>query len=216
MKFRKILLAAVVALIVSFPAIASAKVVSVEWTCNSDGWEHVIFTYEDGTTREWITKECGPASPIAVGGGFNLLFSDNTRVSERGQTFLNAMETGEIMSPRRVPARDAEATRSSSRGMETIHLKTADVGPRLAAFLTHVDPDWNANPGTPSRTFSIFDRWGVMVAGVVLVPGDMALTIPIPTGEVGERRNAKQRCLDKHGIWREKPAGEWGCWTTAK
>ena len=219
MKFRKLLWAAAIALSMSFalnvalPATASAKVVSLVWTCNSDGFEHVVITYEDGTTQEYITNACGPS--IAVGGGFNLLLSENTRVSERGQAFLLAMETDGITSPTRVPTREAGAPGSASSGMETIHLRATDVGPHLAGFLTRIAPDWKTESGTTSIAHSIFDRWGKLVTGVVLVPGDMVMTIQLPTIE-GERRNARQLCLDKLGTWREKPAGVWGCWTTAR
>jgi len=228
MKLRTILLAAVLALSVVFPSAASAKIVSAVWTCNSDGFLHVVMTFEDGSTQEWITKACGPT--IAVGSGFNVLFSDNPRVSERGQAFLNAMETDGIASPRRVPARDGEAP--ARRGtiigqpfvpgggtpgeQQTIELRPEDVGPVRAAFLARIDPDWKTEPGTPSSAQTIFDRWGKFVSGTVLVPGDMAMTIPFPTGEVAERTNAKQGCLDKQGFWRRDPARAWGCWTTAR
>lgn len=234
MRFRKILWAAAVALSMSFalnvalPATASAKVVSLVWTCNSDGFEHVVITYDDGTTQEYITNACGPS--IAAGGGFNVLFSDATRVSESGQAFLLAIETDGFSSPRRVPARDGEAP--APRGtiigqpfvpgggtpgeQQTIELRPEDVGPVLAAFLARIDPDWKTEPGTPASAQTIFDRWGTFVSGTVLVPGDMAMTIPFPTPEVGVRSDAKQGCLDKQGFWRRNAAGAWGCWTTAK
>jgi hypothetical protein len=220
MKLRTVLLAAVVALIVSLPAIASARIVSVVWTCNSDGYEHVIVTNEWGQTHEFISSRCGP-DLIAFGGGFNLLLSDNTRVSERGQAFLNGMEAGEAIPSTRVPARDARADRTRSGGVETIHLKAADVGPRLAAFFTQIDRNWNAESGTLSSAFSIFDRWGNLVGGRVLVPGDMALTISIISVAIGTAPaskgiNAQRACRDLRGTWREEPAGVWGCWTTAR
>jgi hypothetical protein len=219
-KLRMVLLAALLAGSLSLPGTASARIVSVVWTCNSDGYEHVVVTNEWGQTHEFISSRCGP-DLIAFGGGFNLLLSDNTRVTERGQAFLNTMETGEIVSPRRVPARDAEATRSPARGMDTIHLKAADVGPRLAAFFTQIDRNWNAESGTLSSAFSIFDRWGNLVGGRVLVPGDMALTISIISVAIGTAPankgiNAQRACRDLRGNWREEPAGVWGCWKTAR
>ena len=201
------------------PASASpafVKVVSAVWTCNSDGFLHVVITSEDGSVREWIYGSCGPG--IAIGQGFTLGFSDVTRVSPKGRTFLNSLESGRVIPARRVPGQPARASRAPSERMETIQLKQSEVGPQLAAFLTGIDAGWREEgPGAP-KAFSIFDRWGnllTMRGPLALVPGDMGLSVPA-NGEGGDKRNAKDRCLDKHGIWREKPKGEWGCWTSAK
>ena len=205
-----------VAASLAFASPASAKVVSAVWTCNSDGFLHVVITSDDGTVQEWITRACGPS--IAIGHGFKLDFSDKTMVSPSGKTFLSSLEQGGTISKRRVPVREAGATPKQSGGTEAIQLNQADVGPRLAALLTSIAPDWRKEGQAPSKVFSIFDRWGTMITArgaQAFVPGDMGIIIPV-NGDAGDERNAKQRCLDKHGIWRERPKGEWGCWTTAK
>lgn len=216
MKIGRLLSVVGVAASLAFASTASAKTVSVEWTCNRDGFFHVVITSDDGSSREWIYGICGPS--IAVGQGFNLVFADKKMVSPRGQTFLNSVERGSASPARPVSGTMASKSRAPSGRMETIQLKRADVGPQLAAFLTSVDAGWKTEGPGASKAFSIFDRWGNLITAqgpVALVPGDVGLTIPVK-GEGGDKRNAKQRCLDKHGVWREKPAGEWGCWTSAK
>ena len=216
MKIGRMLSVVGVAASLAFASTASAKIVSAVWTCNSDGFLHVVLTSDDGTVQEWITRACGPS--IAIGHGFKLDFSDKTMVSPSGKTFLSSLEQGGTISSRRVPIRDAGATPKQSGGTETIQLKQADVGPQLAAWLTGVAPDWRGKAEGPAKAFSIFDRWGVLITArgpQALVPGDMGLIIPVK-GDAADKKNAKDRCLDKHGIWREKPKGEWGCWTTAK
>jgi hypothetical protein len=102
--------------------------------------------------------------------------------------------------------------------METIQIRQAEVGPKLAAFLAGIDADWSKEGPGASKAFSIFDRWGTLITArgpLALVPGDVGLAVPAK-GEAGDKRNAKERCLDKHGFWREKPKGEWGCWTSVK
>ena len=217
MKIGRLLSVVGVVASLAFASTASAKVVSVVWTCNSDGFLHVVITSDDGSIREWIYGSCGPG--IAIGNGFRLGFSDKTMVSPRGRTFLNSLEKGRATPARRVPGPAAGASRAPSERMETIQLKQADVGPQLAAFLTGIDAGWRTEGPGAAKAFSIFDRWGKLITArgaEALVPGDMGLTISTNVGEAGERRNAKQRCLDKHGIWREKPKGEWGCWTSVK
>lgn len=216
MKIGRLLSVVGVAASLAFASTASAKTVSVEWTCNRDGFFHVVITSDDGSVREWIYGSCGPG--IAVGQGFNLVFGDKKMVSPRGQTFLNSVERGSASPAKPVAGPVASKSRAPSGTMETIQLKQADVGPKLAAFLTSVDAGWKTEGPGASKAFSIFDRWGNLITAqgpVALVPGDVGLTIPVK-GEGGDKRNAKQRCLDKHGVWREKPAGEWGCWTSAK
>lgn len=216
MKIGRLLSVVGVVASLAFASTASAKVASVVWTCNSDGFFHVVITQDDGSTREWIYGSCGPG--IAIGHGFKLVFSDKRMVSPSGKAFLNALEKGGARTARRVPAQAAGASRTPSGPMETIQIRQADVDHQLAAFLTSVAPDWrNEGPGVSTK-FSIFDRWGTLITArgpQALVPGDVGLAVPAE-GEAGDRRNAKQRCLDKHGVWREKPKGEWGCWTTAK
>ncbi len=216
MKIGRLLSVFGVAASLTFASVASAKVVSRVATCNSDGFIHVVLTSDDGSVREWIYGSCGPS--IAVGQGFILVFADKKVVSPRGQTFLNSLERGSASPARPVPGTVASKSRAPSVGMETIQLKQADVGPQFAAFLTSIDAGWrNEAPGASTK-FSIFDRWGALITArgpQALVPGDVGLTVPVQ-GEAGDKRNAKERCLDKHGIWREKPKGEWGCWTTAK
>ncbi|MDP1890446.1 MAG: hypothetical protein Q8K55_06090 [Gemmatimonadaceae bacterium] len=216
MKFRKLLSVVGIMASLALASTASAKVTSAVWTCNSDGFLHVVITSDDGSVREWIYGSCGPS--IAVGQGFNLVFGEKRMVSPRGQTFLNSLEKGGAIPARRVAAPAAGASRSRSERAETIQLKQAEVGPQLAAFLTGIDAGWReARSGAP-KAFSIFDRWGKLITArgpLALVPGDVGLSVPAK-GEAGDKRNAKDRCLDKHGIWREKPKGEWGCWTTAK
>lgn len=216
MKIGKLLSVVGVAASLAFASPASAKVVSLVWTCNSDGFLHVVITSEDGSVREWIYGSCGPS--IAVGQGFNLVFAEKRMVSQRSQTFLNSLEAGGATPARRALGQTADKSRAPSGRTETIQLKQADVGPQLAAFLTGIDAGWRAEGPGASKAFSIFDRWGNLVTArgpLALVPGDVGLTIPV-RGEVGDKRNAKDRCLDKHGVWREKPKGEWGCWTSAK
>lgn len=228
MKFRTVLLAAVLALSVVFPSAASAKLVSAVWTCNSDGFLHVVMTFDDGSTQEWITKACGPdsPSPIAMGGGFTLLFSESTRISERGQAFLDGMEAGEAISSTRVRVRDRDpmavgnpigiaiGTHMDPGSLETIHLRSDEVGPRLTAFFTRIDRDWNGQLETPLTGGSIFDRWGNHSDGGVRVPvpGDMGISVLF----TGLERNARQSCRDQDGFWRQGSAREWGCWTTAR
>lgn len=216
MKIGTLLSVVGVAASLAFASPASAKVVSAVWTCNSDGQLHVVITSDDGSIREWIYGSCGPG--IAVGQGFTLLLADKQLVSRRAQTFLNSLESGGATPARRDLGPVVGKSRASSAGMEIIQLKQGDVGPQLAAFLTGVDARWKSDGPGASKAFSIFDRWGVLITArgpVALVPGDVGLTIPVK-GEGGDKRNAKERCLDKHGVWREKPKGEWGCWTTAK
>ena len=216
MKIGKLLSVVGVAASLAFASTASAKVVSLVWTCNSDGFLHVVITSDDGSVREWIYGSCGPS--IAFGQGFNLVFADKKMVSPRGQTFLNSLEKGGAVPARRVPGQVASASRAPSGRTETIQLKQADVGSQLAAFLTGIDAGWRDSGPGASRAFSIFDRWGKLITArgpQALVPGDVGLVVPTK-GEAGDTRNAKERCLDKHGVWREKPKGEWGCWTTAK
>lgn len=216
MKIGKLLSVVGVAASLVFASPASAKVVSLVWTCNSDGFLHVVITSEDGSVREWIYGSCGPS--IAVGQGFNLVFAEKRMVSPRSQTFLNSLEAGGATPVRRAVGQTVGKSRAPSGRSETIQLKQADVGPQLAAFLTGIDAGWKTEGPGASKAFSIFDRWGKLVTArgpLALVPGDVGLTIPVK-GEVGDRRNAKERCLDKHGVWREKPKGEWGCWTSAK
>ena len=216
MKIGRMLSVVGVAASLAFASTASAKVVSVVWTCNSDGFEHVVITRDDGSTSEWITRACGPS--IAIGSGFNLVLSDKTQILPSGQAFLNAMEKGGTISAKRVPGQGASASRVPSGRMETIQLNRADVGPQLAALLTGIAPDWRTEGQAPAKWFSIFDRWGNLITArgpQALVPGDMGLIISVK-GDAADKRNAKQRCLDKHGFWREKPKGEWGCWTTVK
>lgn len=216
MKIGRLLSAIGVAASVALASTASAKTSSVEWTCNSDGFLHVKITGDNGSVREWIYGSCGPE--IAVGRGFNLVFGDKKVVSPRGQTFLNSLERSSASPARRIPGKAEGKSRAPSGQTETIQLMRADVGPQLAAFLTSNDAGWKTEGSGASKAFSIFDRWGNLITAqgpVALVPGDVGLTIPVK-GEGGDKRNAKQRCLDKHGVWREKPAGEWGCWTSAK
>lgn len=217
MKIGTLLSVVGVAASLAVASTASAKVVSAVWTCNSDGFLHVVITSDDGSVREWITRACGPS--IAIGHGFELSFSDKTMVSPNGKAFLNSLEKSGAIPAKRVPGPAAGASRAPSERMETIQIRQADVGPQLAAFLTGIDAGWRKEAPGASKAFSIFDRWGEQITArgaQALVPGDMGLTISTNVGEAGERRNAKQRCLDKHGIWREKPKGEWGCWTSAK
>ena len=217
MTFGKVLLAALVTASLAFASAASAAIVSAVWTCNSDGFLHVVITHDDGSTREWITKACGPS--IAVGQGFNLVLGEKTQSLPGGRAFLNALETGEPIPAKQASGRGVGSARRASSGMETIQLSQADVGPHLAALLTTIAPEWRRGaPGT-AKVFSIFDRWGNLITAKgepALVPGDVGMSVPSKGEEARETRNAKQRCLDKHGLWREKPAGEWGCWTTAK
>ena len=44
------------------------------------------------------------------------------------------------------------------------------------------------------------------------------LTEAVSKAQAGTAKNLnyKQRCLDRHGIWKENPKGEWGCWFTVK
>lgn len=216
MKIGRLLSAVGVAASLAFASTASAKTVAVEWTCNSDGFLHVKITSDDGSVREWIYGSCGPG--IAVGQGFNLVFADKKMVSPRGQTFLNSLERGSTSAARLIPGKAELKSRAPSGQTETIQLMRTDVGPQLAAFLTSNDAGWKTEGPGVSKAFSIFDRWGNLIKArgpLALVPGDVGLTLPV-RGEGGDKRNAKQRCLDKHGVWREKPKGEWGCWTTAK
>jgi len=208
LKLRMVLLAALVAGSLSLPGTASARIVSVIWTCNSDGFEHVIATDHNGNTHEFISSRCGP---IAFGGGFNLLLSERSRVSERGQTFLDGMEAGEAIPSTRVRDRDS-GTVGDPGDLETIHLRSDEVGPRLAAFFTRIDRDWDGEPGPPAGGASIFDRWGNYSGGEVRVPGDVGIIIVF----TGLEKNAKQICRDQDGFWRQGSAREWGCWTTAR
>ena len=217
MTFRKVLAMALVAASVGFAKTASALIVSAVWTCNSDGFLHVVITHGDGSSVEWITRACGPI--MAGGPGFNLVFGDKTQVLPNGRAFLKVLETGGPIPAKRASERGGGAARRASGGMETIQLRQADVGPQLAALLTTIAPEWRRGAPATVKMLNIFDRWGNLITArgdPALVPGDMGMRIPAKGGTAGERKNAKERCLDKHGFWREKPAGEWGCWTTAK
>lgn len=216
MKFRMVVLAALVAGSVLFPSIASAKIVSAVATCNSDGWLHVVFTYDDGTTQDWGIRPCGPT--IAMGAGFNLVFSDRARISPSGQAFLNTFETDGTISARRVEAPSTRAGLNREERTETVAIRMGDVRPRLAALLTAADPNWKRDDQTLRERLSIFDRWGVMTEArgqARLVPGSMGISVPANDGLPGRHRNAKEICLDRHGFWRQYK-GEWGCWFSAK
>ncbi len=216
MKLGRLLSVVGVAASLALASTASAKVVSVVWTCNSDGFEHVVITHEDGTVSEWITKACGPS--LAVGSGFHFHFADKSQILPGGRAFLNTLEKGGTIPARRVAGQGTRASRIPAGRTESIQLSQADVGPQLAAWLTGVAPDWRGKAEGPAKAFSIFDRWGKLITArgpLALVPGDVGLAVPAK-GEAGDKRNAKERCLDKHGFWREKPKGEWGCWTSVK
>ena len=213
MKIGRMLSVVGVAASLAFASTASAKVVSAVWTCNSDGFYHVVFTYDNGSGGEWIYGECGPG--IAIGHGFKLSFSEKTMVTPNGQAFLNSLEKRGAIAARRVSAQAARASRAPSARMETIQLRQSDVGPQLAAFLTGIDADWRKEGAGETKVYSIFDRWGDLSAArgpQLLVPGDMGLIVPAK-GEGRDKRNSKERCLDKHGFWRNT-GGEWGCWTS--
>lgn len=212
-----ILLAAFVAGSVLFPSLASAaKLVSAVWTCNSDGYLHVVLTSDDGTVQEWITRPCGPS--IAVGAGFNLVFSDKARVTPKGRAFLNTIEAGTTISPRRTGTSRARVAPVGSTRAELVSMTVGDVGPRLAALLTILEPSWQRDDQTLRERLSIFDRWGVMSeprGQARLVPGNMGISVPADNALPGRHRNAKEICLDRHGQWRQYK-GEWGCWFSVK
>ena len=215
MTFRMMLLAAFVAGSALFPSIASAKIVGAVWTCNSDGFQHVVLTYEDGSTREWITRACGPS--IAMGARFSLVFSDKARVTPAGQAFLNSIETSGTISAKRVKTPSIPSAAAPAR-TEIVSITLSDVRPGLAALLSTFEPNWQREDQSLRERLSIFDRWGVMTEArgePGLVPGSMGLKVSADDGLPGRVRNAKERCLDRHGIWRQYK-GEWGCWFSVK
>ncbi|MHB1311007.1 MAG: hypothetical protein ACYC3L_03235 [Gemmatimonadaceae bacterium] len=215
MKFGTML---AVAAIAAFARTASAETVRYDFSCNSDGFIHVIAWQSSGYGFEYSTGErCGPELR-RVGPRLSISIALKTQVSPGSQEFLNSLEKGAPITTKRMPGQRAGAARDAGGGAASIELARGDVRPRLAALLASIDADARRGDAGPSKVLSIFDRWGNLLTArsePALVPGDAGLTFVRPAKGAAEGRNAKQRCLDKHGFWRNT-GGEWGCWTTAK
>ena len=217
MQFRTMLAVVGVAASAAFASTASAETVRYEFSCNSDGYIHVIAWQSSGLGLEYSTGErCGPAlqfTPVLI-----IIVASKSQVSPGAQAFLNSLDKGAPISVKRLPGQGAGSARGSVGKLETTQLARGDVHPRLAALLASIDLDTKRGELGPSKQLSIFDRWGNLITArgePALVPGDVGLSVARPGNGTGDGSNAKARCLAKHGFWRDT-GGEWGCWTTAK
>ena len=138
MRIKWILSAAVVATSVIFSFVGTASAGNWYFTCNDDGYIHVN---GPGWTCQTNTK-CGPTAKLPMGDGFEIIFSEKTKVSPTGQAFLKRLEKEGTAMVKRAPV---EGAPPKIKGRpEAIYLRPADVGTVLGALLTKIDPNWKA------------------------------------------------------------------------
>lgn len=116
---------------------------SATWTvvCGNNG----TYWIDTGAGHFIDTEQScgGPIAAVGNGGSFTFIISDRIPVSAQGRSVLADLEKRAVaMSPKRARTGSADAAPKRSGRVVTIYIKPTDVGPRLAALLTKLDPNW--------------------------------------------------------------------------